>query len=376
MRAEPASPSLPMRRSEPAASTGSNALLRRHPKLAAIERVALTDLPTPISTVPLDAAPGGVLYVKRDDLTSRVYGGNKPRKLEYVLAAARARGARRLLTTGGIGTHHGLATAIFGRRLDMRTTVVVVPQPVTPHVREQLDLMRAFGAELRPAKGVLAAAGQVIAAFVTSTARGERPFWVSTGGSSPLGTLGFVAAAFELAEQIEAGALPEPAEIHLPLGSGGTFAGLVLGARLAGLRSRIVGVLVTDILPPGGVRLARLARASLARMRRSDPAIPDVEIRANDFPIERAQLGLGYGASTPAAERACAFAQAAGLALETTYSAKCLAAIVERVERGDTAGPVLFWNTYNAADPRAAAPHEAPSPLPPMIERWLAAAPS
>jgi hypothetical protein len=95
-------------------------------------------------------------------------------------------------------------------------------------------------------------------------ARGERPVLVPTGGSSALGNVGFVAAAFELAEQVASGALPAPREIYVPVGSGGTLAGLMLGARLAGLDTRVVGVLVTDLLPPSPARLARLARATLS----------------------------------------------------------------------------------------------------------------
>jgi D-cysteine desulfhydrase len=352
----------------PAAAPG--ALARRYPALEAIPRVALTELPTPVVPLTLSGVAPGALFVKRDDRTSAVYGGNKPRKLEYVLAAARARGARRLVTTGGIGTHHGLATALFGRLLDMRTTIVVVPQPPTPHVREQLRALQAAGAELRPARGVLAAAGQVIRVFARATARGERPFWVSTGGSSPIGTIGFVSAAFELADQIVARELPEPAEIHLPVGSGGTFAGLVLGARLAGLRGRIVGVLVTDILPPGPRRLARLANATLALLRRCDPSLPDVRVTAGDFAIERAQLGAGYGAPTASGDEAAALARDAGLALEPTYTAKCLAAALARLRAG-AAGPILFWNTYGPTPP--AAPGGSEAALPRAIQRWIGA---
>lgn len=361
-----ASPSL----AEANSPTDSIALVRRHPALGAIPRVGLATLPTPVAPLLLAGVPEGALFVKRDDATSAVYGGNKPRKLEFVLAAARERGARRLVTTGGIGTHHGLATAIFARTLAMQTTVVVVPQPVTPHVREQLLALQAAGAELLPARGVVAAAARIIGAFTRATLRGERPFWVSVGGSSPLGDVGFVSAAFEIAEQIEAKELPAPAEIYVPLGSGGTLAGLTLGARLAGLRARIVGVLVTDILPPGGARLARLANATLALLRRHEPSLPDLRLRAGDFTIERAQLGAGYGAPTASGDAAIAVAREAGLRLEATYTAKCLAAVIERLRRGDAPGPVLFWNTYSSAP--LAAPAGSEAALPREIQRWIA----
>jgi D-cysteine desulfhydrase len=360
----------PAGRAADAAIASDWPLARRFPKLAALPRVSLVAAPTPVEPLHLAGVPDGALFVKRDDRSNPVYGGNKPRKLELTLGAAQARGARRLVTTGGIGTHHGLATAIFGRAVGMSTTVVVVPQPVTDHVREQVRALVSFGAELLPARGVAGAAVQVARA----TLRGERPVLIATGGSSAAADLGFVSAAFELAEQIERGASPEPAEVYVPIGSGGTLAGLVLGAKLAGLRARFVGVLVTDILPPGPVRLARLARASLALMRRLDPAVPAVAIAPGDFEVARAQLGAGYGAATPAAEAAASLARDAGVALETTYTAKCLAEVLARIADGRARGPVLFWNTYNAADVWRSAPERAGDDrIPPVIRGWLAA---
>jgi D-cysteine desulfhydrase len=366
-------PAAATRRSADAGSVGDGdlALLRRHPALRALPRVALTALPTAVEPLRLDGVSEGALWVKRDDRSSSIYGGNKARKLEFTLARAQRRGCRRLVTTGGIGTHHGLATALFGRALGMATTLVVVPQPVTPHVRAQLAALQGAGAELLPANGVGGAALQVVRALALAALRGERPYLVPTGGSSALGDVGFVAAAFELAEQIEAGLLPEPAEIHVPVGSGGTLAGLVLGARLAALRARVVGVLVTDILPPSPRRLARLANATLDLLRRVDPALPARRVAAADFELTHAQLGPGYGATTPAADAAQALAAGAGLDLETTYTAKCLAEVVARLADGRARAPVLFWNTYNS---RALEPTPAAAPLPAAIRRWLAEA--
>jgi len=362
----------------PAAGEGAAgaepALLRRHPRLRALPRAPFVTAPTPVEPLPLPGAPAGACFVKRDERSCALYGGNKPRKLEWVLGAARARGVRRLVTSGGIGTHHGLATAILGRSLDMATTVVCVPQPVTPHVLEQLDAMLAWGAEIRFARGVPGAAAQTVRALVRARLAGERPLLVPTGGSSALGDVGFVAAAYELADQVAAGALPEPAEIYVPVGSGGTLSGLVLGLALAGLRTRVVGVLVTDILPPGRRRLLGLARATLARLRRIDPTLPAVALAPDAFELTRAQLGAGYGAPSPAAREAAAIARDAGLALETTYTAKCLAELIERLRDGRARAPSLFWNTFNAVDVRRSAPGAAGrEALPAALRAWLAA---
>ena len=118
---------LPTTPTSPAATPGAAvepALLRRHPALRALPRAPFVPASTPVEPLALPGAPAGACFVKRDDRSCPLYGGNKPRKLDYVLGAARARGTRRLVTSGGIGTHHGLATAILGRSLGMATTVV------------------------------------------------------------------------------------------------------------------------------------------------------------------------------------------------------------------------------------------------------------
>jgi len=348
------------------------ALVDRFPALAALPRSPFVELPTPVEPLRLAGLPDGALWVKRDDRSCPLYGGNKPRKLEFVIGAAIARGSRRLVTTGGIGTHHGLATTLLARSQGIATTIAVVPQPVTDHVRDQLNAMWDCGAEIVPASGVGSAALQVARVLARSALRGERPSFVPTGGTSALGDIGFVSAACELADQIEAGALPEPREIYVPVGSGGTLSGLVLGARLAGLRARFVGVLVTDILPPSPARLARLAAATLRRLRGLAPSLPALRIDAEDFALTGRQLGAGYGAPTEAARAAAEAARAAGLRLEMVYTAKCLAELLERWREGRTEAPLLFWHTYSSADFRRASP-AAPDrgPLPAALRRLL-----
>jgi D-cysteine desulfhydrase len=243
-------------------------------------------------------------------------------------------------------------------------------------VRGQLRALAAARAELVPAGGVAGAALAVARALARSTLRGERPTLVPTGGSSALGDVGFVSAAFELAEQIEAGHVPEPAEIYLAVGSGGTLSGLALGAKLAGLRARCVGVLVTDILPPSPARLARLAAATLRRLRRLEPALPRVHIGPEDFPLARAQLGAGYGVPTEAARAAAEAALAVGLHLDPVYTSKCLAELLARLRAGSARLPALLWNTYSGVEPPPGE-GEPGAGLPPALQRVLdgAAAP-
>lgn len=356
------------------ASPREPALIRAFPALCdRLPRCSFVPAATPVEPLPLAGWPEGTVFVKRDDRSCPLYGGNKPRKLEYVLGHARARGSRRLVTTGGLGTHHGLATTILGRSLGMRTTLVLVHQPVTPEVRETLHLHAAHGAELVYARGVAEAALQTAGVLARSAARGERPYRVPTGGSSPRGNLGLVSAGLELAEQVRVGELPEPERVFVAVGTGGTLAGLGLGLRLGGLRSQLVGVLVSDILPPSGARLARTARRAARLMRRAGAELPDLALRASDFHLERAWLGPGYGAPTPEAHEAVEAAARAGLRLETTYTGKCLAALLAAAPGPSaSAGPVLLWNTHGRVGPQAAAHAAASGGLPRRLRRALA----
>ena len=352
---------------EQRASPAGPTLFRRFPGLVGrIPHHPFVPAATPVERVTL---PGSLaLWVKRDDRSCPLYGGNKPRKLEFVIGEAGARGARRLVTSGGLGTNHGLATTILGRSTGLATTLVLVDQPVTEEVRRSLRLFACYGAEVVHGRSVRGAAWRGARALARAALRGERPFLVPTGGSSVTGCLGFVSAGLELAEQVAAGELPEPALAFLPVGSGGSLAGLAVGLRLAGLATRPVGVLVNDIFPPSPRSLARKARAVLRRLRGADPSVPPLDFGASDFELATGALGPGYGAPTEAAREAQRLAAQAGLVLDTTYTAKCLAEVLARARAGALpSAPILFWLTFNSIDVAAGAPPFRPEALPPSL---------
>jgi D-cysteine desulfhydrase len=324
---------------------------------AAFPRVPLTRLPTPVRRLEALARARGLgeIWIKHDDRTGVLYGGNKPRKLEFLLGAARARGYRTVITFGGIGTHHGLATAICAREAGMRCVLVLMPQPVTDHVRRCLLLDHAFGAEMHLAPSVAGIVAQSLARCARGLLRNDLPWVVPTGGTSARGALGYINAACELAEQVRRGELPEPAFIFTPLGSGGTVAGLAAGLKLAGLRSRVVGVLVTDILPPSTHRLAGLARGALLLLRGAKLECPNVMVQPSDITVIESHLGERYGAPTAEGEDAVRLLrETEAVTLETTYTAKCAAALLHYAKQAPYAGqPLLFWNTYSSVDPAA-----------------------
>ena len=330
------------------------ALLRRYPALA--QRIPwrlLGRWPTPLETVAADTGCAW-LGIKRDDLSGEAYGGNKVRKLEFLLAEALARGCEGVITFGTAGSNHALATAVYARALGLDCHLMLTRQAITSAARRNLLNGFHHGARLHGFDTEEAAAA-ASTALLRSDA-GGRLMAIPGGGSAPLGCLGFVNAALELGEQLAAAALPPPDLVYLPLGTTGTLAGLQLGLRLAGLDTRVVAVRVVreDVAEPARWRrLYRQTKALLAPDVPGIDALPDADhgLRTrHDF------YGPGYARYTPEAMAACDRARAlAGIGLEGTYSGKAFAALLADLDAGELAGRrVLFWDTYNSAPPPGA----------------------
>ncbi len=332
-----------------------------------LPRLPLATLPTPVEEAPALARALGVgaLWVKRDDRSGPLYGGNKVRKLEWLLGSAEARGTKRLATVGGIGSNHVLATALYARPLGLSLDAAVFLHPKSVSSERSVRAALAAGVRYHVARS----AASLPAAMVSARAGRPRAQWIPAGGSSALGSLGYVDAALELAGQIAGGRCPRPDVIVLPLGSGGTVAGLLVGLALAELDLPILAVAVVHRLITNESGTRRLAARTAALLGRHGLAVPPgrpaLEVVHDAF-------GRGYAHPTPAGLEATQAARDAGLQLETTYTGKALAALAARGERFARA-TVLFWNTYSSVDlaPLAAEPPAAPVPR--RLARWLEA---
>lgn len=305
-------------------------------------RQDLATLPTPVEyAAGLSQRCGTAIWIKRDDLTSTVYGGNKVRKLEYLLGRVQERGAKRIVTVGGVGSNHVLATAIHAATLGIEAHAVVHPQPVSALVLSNVACGQALGVHYHAVASRLTLGPRAL--FVATRLRDVA--LIGPGGSSPLGNLGYVAAGFELARQIEGGELPTPRAIYLPLGSGGTACGLAVGLGAAGVETEICAVRVVESALLNRLSLGALYLQTVLLWRRLGGSKPRKTVALR---LIAGYEGPGYGVATHAAQLAVDLASRHGLTLETTYSGKALAALTDRCRKGER-GPFLFWNTFNSA---------------------------
>ncbi len=325
-------------------------LFRRHPDLRG--RIPWTPLgawPTPVTRV--DDPPEGFegeLWVKRDDLSSSSYAGNKVRKLEHLLADARARECGRVITTGVVGSHHCLATAVHGKRMGMPVTLVVFPQPETAHSRKIAALNEAWADEVRHCGSF--ATQPFAEAAARWRHRRERPYVIPGGGSNALGALGYVAGALELAEQVDRGELPRPDSITVAAGTLGTLAGIAIGAAMTNLTDRIIGIRIVPSAVGNKVVLGRLVEGAVRLLTEAGASAPDPRLVLERVALVGEWLGAGYGEPTQWGERAAAWFEPRGLVLDPTYTAKTAAGFLDRLE-AHTGGVHLYWHTLSAVLP-------------------------
>lgn len=279
------------------------------------------------------ALPGGrVLLVKRDDLCGEVMGGNKVRGLEWLLGDV-SRGDS-VLTVGPRGSTHALVTATYAGLRGARVIVVRWDQEMNPAARIVDARLRAT-AEVRDARWVPAAYALAAALRVRRRLR-----WIPAGGASPLATLGHVNAAMELAEQLARRESEPPGCVVVPLGTGGTAAGLALGFRIAGLHTRVVAVRVVPRIVGRAARVLKLARDAASLIERlSGERLPPVS--SADVSVEHGFYGGAYGRplSVRGDERSL---EPLGIRLDDTYSRKAFAAAL--AQSGER---TLLWLTFD-----------------------------
>lgn len=337
--------------------TQSIPLFNAYPALQKnIPHISLGNFPTPVyQCKKLGALYGKTqVYIKCDNesgnrsgIAVRV-GGNKVRKLEFLLADVVARGVREVVTFGGAGSNHALATAAYAHHLGLAVHLFLADQPNSHIVRRNLLLNAYYGARMTYAATEKERYQKAAAWCEKRSQFCTMPSIIPVGGSSACGIVGFVNAAFELKEQIDAGILPEPRYILVPCGSCGTTAGLMLGCKAAGLRSVVIPIAIepneyTDALEDDLVRKYTDTAEYLAQY---EPSFAQYALTKNDIQVIHDYQGTQYGLFTETAQNALKKIEATeGITLDGVYSAKAACCLLELLAcSGDE--PILFWNTF------------------------------
>lgn len=342
--------------------------LANHLPRVRVPWVALGTWPTPLTQLELEGRP---LWVKHEGDSHPRYGGNKLRTLEVWFGHAQARGAHRIWAIGAYGSNHTIATVLHAPLAGLEAAAIVFPQPTSEWAIENCGAIVATGCRLIRLRSVV----EVPFAGWRVARREPHAVVMPPGGATSIGTLGAVAAAFELADQIAAHLAPPPRRVVLAVGSTCTAAGLLAGLQLAHAVGVwrwpvpiIHGVRVTPWPVTSRVRTAELARQTLVRIERlgGPPVAIGLPELVSRLVIDGRELGPGYGHATPRSDAAMRTIQAPRL--DSVYSGKAAAALL-RLHRAGV-GPLVFWaskSTATLAPPSPAALDNAPA----AIGRWL-----
>lgn len=339
---------------------GDNALFRAFPDLAArVPWMSLARTPTPVETCDgvRDYLGRGGIFQKRDDRVSPLCGGNKVRRFEFLLADARRRGARELITVGGLASSQVVATVLFGRAQGFEVTAVLFDQPVTSFARSAILASVGAGARLVHGGGYVSTAWQTWRAYESA----EHGYFIPPGASTPVANLGYVSAALELGEQVARGECPRPDLIVLPSGTGGTLAGLAIGIAILGWPTVVVGVRITERIACNRITIDYLIEGSRRFLRHHSARYRTLDLPSPRYTLFQDAVGEGYGYPTEdAIEAIPVIERLTGTPGEITYSAKGIAGL-RAIARAHPEATILHWQTLSSAPwPRLAAPADVP----------------
>ena len=309
--------------------------------LARFPSLPLVASPTPVEPLPRlrDLLGGGPrLLIKRDDAIAFGFGGNKVRKLAFVGARAQADGADTLITAGGIQSNHARVTAATAAKLGMRA--VLVANGAEPERRTANALLdRLLGADVVHVSSREERVPKIVELADRLRREGRHPFAIPIGASTPLGALGYALAVAELYDQI-----PPPDVIVHSSSSGGTQAGLVVGCRLLGLPTRVLGI-SADESSAGLQAQIRAIVSGTADLLDMDP---HKLAKGTAIEVDDRFVGEGYGIPTDASREAIdVTARTEAIFLDPTYTAKAMAALIANVRQQKFVEnqTVLFWHT-------------------------------
>jgi 1-aminocyclopropane-1-carboxylate deaminase/D-cysteine desulfhydrase-like pyridoxal-dependent ACC family enzyme len=267
-----------------------------------------------------------------------------------LLGQAQQENARTIITVGGAGSNHALATALYAKSLGMHAVLILSDQPNASSVRRNLLMDLWIGAQLHCCRNYRAQM-RIQKKLVNNIAarEGVPPFVIPAGGSTPIGVLGLVNASFELKEQIDKGIMPRPDIIYCAFGTMATAVGLILGIKAAGLKIRLVAVRVVPSVVGNMAKAKKLFTETNVLLHSIDSSFPLLSLEKNDLVIDNNYFGKQYGLYTNESAAAVRIMkEKENIALEGTYTGKAFAAFLDRARTKKKDEVFLFWNTYNS----------------------------
>lgn len=334
----------------------------------------LSQLPTPVQKS--DLLPPDLcrqLYIKRDDQVrlassdgGHYFGGNKIRKLQFLLADAQARKADSIITFGAAGSNHAVETAACCKHIGLPVHLILHDQAKTNSIPLRLKLGRLYGARqtYRP-KSVQPQ--QAVDALVREYSL-QAPYVIPVGGSNPIGMLGYVDAAFELVDQCREKQLVIPDVVYVPCGSRGTAVGLAYGFMLAGVQTRVEAVAVDD---QDAVGLERAFESLNEFVQQQDAGLPSLLFDAKRLHLRVGCEGEGYAVPHECTHTVNNLFARELLVVDGTYTVKAAIAMFEDALNGLLSGKtVLFWLTLDGADYHSDVRSVDIADLPPELLRY------
>lgn len=320
-----------------------------------LPHISLGTFPTPIKKLETLGTQLGVenLYLKNDGKCggisssgNRLFGGNKVRKLEFLLADAINDKANTVFTIGGAGSNHALATSVYADFLNLKSILLLTPQLTTSYLRRNLRMDHNHKAELCHFQSRKERNNKILQLL-----KSKLNYYIPSGGSNELGTTGFVNAALELQKQIKDGIMPEPDYIYIAFGSMGSIAGLMLGLKTASLKSKVIGV---RTIPQSYTRetaedIARIFNNTASYLNSFDSSFPKLEISETDVYVNNDFFGERYAQVIPeAADAICLLRKTEKIQLDGTYTGKAFAALLHDIQNDEKKRNkvILFWDTF------------------------------
>lgn len=302
--------------------------------------------PTPLEALPrLSAAHGGArIYIKRDDMTGPAGGGNKTRKLEYILREALDQGCTSVLTLGGPQTNHGRTTVAAAIQCGLKP-ILVLGGKRPDYLSGNLTLDAMMGAKLVFAEDRERAALQIIAEH---EAKGERVYYMPAGGSNSTGVLGYIMMVPELMRQLDEQDV-HPKYVVCAVGSQGTYDGLLLGAKYFQAPFQVVGIPVAPLKPNQTEDMASFINEVSARYEMGI-TVTAADIKLYTGPQDRPYTGPAYSVPDPDTRAAMLeLARTEGILLDPVYTGKAFRGMLDLLDRGILDGEVVFLHTGGAA---------------------------